>query len=67
VSFFYFLSISEWVAAKVIYAGILGPILVGIIYGAPLGNILDHDWQESFMALGYVGLILIIFEGEAAD
>ena len=54
-------------AAKVIYAGILGPILVGIIYGAPLGNILDHDWQESFMALGYVGLILIIFEGEAAD
>ena len=47
----------------IIRAGIIGPIAVGIIYGAPLANILEHNWQETFLAVGYVGLILIIFEG----
>ncbi|KAJ5569175.1 hypothetical protein N7450_011661 [Penicillium hetheringtonii] len=43
--------------------GIIGQIAVGIIYGVPLANILEHHWQETFVTLGYVGLILIIFEG----
>lgn len=47
----------------IIRAGIIGPIAVGIIYGQPLANILEHNWQETFLAVGYVGLILIIFEG----
>lgn len=63
VSFFFFLSLAKWVSAKVIQAGIIGQIAVGIIYGVPLANILEHNWQETFLALGYVGLILIIFEG----
>lgn len=46
-----------------IQAGIIGQIAVGIIYGVPLANILEHTWQETFLVLGYVGLILIIFEG----
>jgi Kef-type K+ transport system membrane component KefB len=28
-----------------------------------LANILHFDWQETFLYLGYIGLILIIFEG----
>jgi Kef-type K+ transport system membrane component KefB len=36
---------------------------VGIIYGRPLADILEIEWQETFITLGYVGLILIIFEG----
>ena len=63
ISFFTFLWISEYVSAKVIRAGIIGPIAVGIIYGEPLANILHHDWAETFLYLGYIGLILIIFEG----
>ncbi|KAJ5970231.1 Cation/H+ exchanger [Penicillium vulpinum] len=63
VSFFFFLSLAKWVSAKVIQAGIIGQIAVGIIYGVPLANILEHNWQETFLTLGYVGLILIIFEG----
>ncbi|KAJ5121613.1 uncharacterized protein N7515_009574 [Penicillium bovifimosum] len=63
VSFFFFLSLARWVSAKIIQAGIIGQIAVGIIYGVPLANILKHNWQETFLALGYVGLILIIFEG----
>lgn len=37
--------------------------MVGIIYGVPLANILQPAWQETFLYLGYIGLILIIFEG----
>ncbi|KAB8234021.1 cation:proton antiporter [Aspergillus alliaceus] len=63
VSFFFFLSLAEWASAKVFRAGVIGQIAVGIIYGVPLANILEKDWQQTFLALGYVGLILIIFEG----
>lgn len=50
-------------SAKVIRAGIIGQIAVGIIYGKPLADILEMDWQKTFLAVGYVGLILIIFDG----
>ncbi|KAE8155329.1 Cation/H+ exchanger [Aspergillus avenaceus] len=63
ISFFLFLSLAEWASAKVLRAGIIGQIAVGIIYGKPLADILQGDWQQTFLALGYVGLILIIFEG----
>lgn len=57
------MSIAEYISAKVIRAGIIGLIAVGIIYGVPLANILQPAWQETFLYLGYIGLILIIFEG----
>lgn len=63
VSFLTFLSVSDWIAGKLIRAGILGPLAVGVIYGEPLSGILQLPWQETFLALGYIGLILIIFEG----
>jgi len=63
VSFFTFLSVAEFLSSAVIRAGIIGPIVVGIIYGVPLADILHYDWQETFLYLGYIGLILIIFEG----
>lgn len=63
ISFFFFLSVAEFISAKVIRAGIVGHIAVGIIYGKPLANILAEEWQHTFLVLGYVGLILIIFEG----
>ncbi|KAL2851337.1 Sodium/hydrogen exchanger family-domain-containing protein [Aspergillus pseudodeflectus] len=63
ISFFFFLSLAEWLSAKVIRAGIIGLTAVGIIYGKPLADILELEWQHTFIALGYVGLILIIFEG----
>ncbi|KAK3484953.1 Cation/H+ exchanger [Neurospora hispaniola] len=63
ISFFFFLAVSEWVADKVLRAGLIGQIIVGLIYGVPIGNILALEWQETFLALGYIGLIIIIFEG----
>jgi len=66
ISFFFFLSFGEWLSNKVFRAGLIGQIIVGMIYGLPLGNVLDIGWQQAFVALGYLGLILIIFEGAMA-
>ncbi|KAL1841087.1 hypothetical protein VTJ49DRAFT_7418 [Mycothermus thermophilus] len=63
ISFFLFLALAEWLADKIIRAPLIGQIIVGLVYGLPLANILIIDWQETFLALGYLGLILIIFEG----
>jgi Kef-type K+ transport system membrane component KefB len=63
ISFFFFLCLAEWLSSIVFRAGIIGPIIVGIIYGMPLADILLEVWQETFLAIGYIGLILIIFEG----
>ncbi|KAK3323170.1 Cation/H+ exchanger [Cercophora scortea] len=63
ISFFVVLAVAEWLSAKIFRAGLIGQIIVGLVYGAPIGNILAWEWQETFLALGYIGLILIIFEG----
>jgi NhaP-type Na+/H+ or K+/H+ antiporter len=63
-SFFFFLALAEWVSDKIFKAGLIGQILVGMLYGVPIGNIMPIGWQETFISLGYIGLILIIFEGK---
>jgi Kef-type K+ transport system membrane component KefB len=62
-SFLVFLPTLHHVFQKVFSAGLLGPLFLGIIYGVPLSNILVLEWQEAFLALGYLGLILVVFEG----
>ncbi|RPA82705.1 Sodium/hydrogen exchanger [Ascobolus immersus RN42] len=63
LSFLAFLPLSHFVASKIFRAGLIGQIILGIIYGVPLANILLHQWQETILALGYLGLIIIVFEG----
>ncbi|KAK4175258.1 putative Na(+)/H(+) antiporter [Triangularia setosa] len=63
ISFFLLLALSDWLADKIFRAGLIGQIIIGLIYGAPLADILEVNWQETFLVLGYVGLLLIIFEG----
>lgn len=63
ISFFFFLSSLGWAFNKLVRASLIGQILLGVLYGTPVGNILHTQWQETFIALGYIGLILIIFEG----
>lgn len=62
VSFLYFLQVARVIANYTLGAGLLGEIALGIIYG-PLANLLQDDWDSTFLILGYLGLILIVFEG----
>jgi hypothetical protein len=35
-----------------------------MVYGRPLADILDQDWEATFTAVGYLGLIVLVLEGE---
>lgn len=62
-SFLYLLQVSRYIADYLLSAGLLGEIALGIIYGSPLSGILDHSWEETWLVVGYWGLVLIVFEG----
>lgn len=58
------LNIVGLAAQRLLSAGLLGQILIGVIYGTPLAGWLQDDWQAALIVLGYVGLLLLVFEGE---
>lgn len=61
-SFLYLLNLARWISDRLVYAGLLGELAVGIIYGPPVANILPHDWLQFILVLGYLGLVIIVFE-----
>jgi uncharacterized membrane protein YeaQ/YmgE (transglycosylase-associated protein family) len=62
-SFLYFLNLFGWIAQKLVSAGLLGQILIGIIYGTPVAGWLGEDLEEAIVGIGYVGLLIVVFEG----
>ncbi|KAJ3045540.1 hypothetical protein HDV00_009197 [Rhizophlyctis rosea] len=62
-SFIYLLNMVHHLLDTTLHCGLVGQILIGIIYGTPLGNILSHPLQQSIVELGYIGLILLVYHG----
>jgi len=62
-SFFYLLNISCVTFECLIHAGLIGELLIGIVYGAPITGLIEPAWESAFRSIGYLGLILIVFEG----
>jgi Kef-type K+ transport system membrane component KefB len=62
-SFLLLLNVIESVLNRVLYCGLLGQVLLGIAFGAPGGNLLSHEAQQIIVQLGYLGLILLVYEG----
>jgi Kef-type K+ transport system membrane component KefB len=46
-----------------LHVGLLAQLILGAVFGAPLANILPSEVQKSIQALGYLGLLLLVFEG----
>lgn len=63
-TYFYFLNLFGSLFQFLISSELIGQILVGVIFGSPLAEWLDEGWQESFVGVGYVGLLLCVYEGE---
>ncbi|KAI0808920.1 Sodium/hydrogen exchanger family-domain-containing protein [Irpex lacteus] len=63
LSFVILLNVVRLVADYVLHAGIIAEIVLGSIYGTPLAAILPEAWETTFTALGYLGLIGLVFEG----
>lgn len=65
LGFYFCLQFGRIIADYVLSAGLLGEIAVGIIFGGPLAGILPVEWEETWLVIGYLGLILIVFEGKS--
>ncbi|KAF2227580.1 Sodium/hydrogen exchanger family-domain-containing protein [Elsinoe ampelina] len=58
-----FLNVLNSILDRFIYCGLIGQIFLGILYGQPGAKWLDLDLQVSIQTLGYLGLVLIVYEG----
>ncbi|WVQ99060.1 hypothetical protein IAU59_006192 [Kwoniella sp. CBS 9459] len=62
-SWIYLLNLFGWISQHLLSVQLLGQISIGIVFGTPLAGWLEESWQDAFVAIGYVGLLLIVFEG----
>lgn len=60
VSFFFLLQGARVLFQVIFGAGLLGEIGLGVIYG--VAGILPVEWEISFQVVGYLGLVLMVFE-----
>ena len=63
-SFLLLLNAINYVLDRIVYCGLVGQLFIGIAWGIPGANWLSADLQHSIVQLGYIGLILIVYEGE---
>ena len=50
---------------KLVYCGLLGQILVGVWFGTPGVQWLNQDAELVVQQLGYIGLVLLVYEGKS--
>ena len=62
-SFILFLNIVNSLIDSYIYCGLIGQIFIGIAWGLPGAAWLSIPIQQAITQLGYLGLILMVFEG----
>ncbi|PWN87583.1 Sodium/hydrogen exchanger, partial [Acaromyces ingoldii] len=63
LSFLIFVNAARRLFARIVGAGLLGEVIVGAIYGAPLASILPSSAQHAILAFGYLGLLLLVVGG----
>ncbi|TRM65089.1 Cation/H+ exchanger [Schizophyllum amplum] len=61
-SFLYLNSAASSLLERLVHANLLGPLFVGIIYGPQVANIIPADALSTFIDVGYIGLLIIVFE-----
>jgi hypothetical protein len=62
-SFLLLLNIFNAALDRVLYCGLLGQVLIGIAWGSPGGKWLSVNAEETIVQLGYLGLLLLVYEG----
>lgn len=48
---------------RTLYCGLVGQVLIGVAWGTPGGRWLSSSLEDAIVQLGYLGLIMIVFEG----
>ncbi|GKZ48622.1 hypothetical protein AbraIFM66951_000704 [Aspergillus brasiliensis] len=48
---------------KLLYCGLIGQLFIGILWGTPGAKWLDTETERVIQQLGYIGLIMLVYEG----
>ncbi len=62
-SFLLLLNVVNYVLDRAVFCGLIGQILLGIAWGTPGSKWLGESIELAATQLGYIGLILIVYEG----
>jgi len=62
-SFLLLLNVLNAALDRALYCGLLGQVLVGVAFGTPGAKWLSLHIEETVVQLGYLGLILLVYEG----
>lgn len=57
------LNIVNGILDNFIFCGLVGQIFVGIAWGTPGGKLLSEEAEHIIVQLGYIGLVLLVYEG----
>lgn len=62
-SFLLLLNVVNYILDRTLYCGLLGQVFIGVAWGSPGGQWLSKHTEETIVRLGYLGLILLVYEG----
>jgi len=62
-AFLLLLNVVNSVLDRLVYCGLLGQVLIGIAWGTPGAKWLSIESEQVIVQLGYLGLILLVYEG----
>lgn len=48
---------------KLLYCGLIGQLFIGILWGSPGAKWLGPELEHVIQQLGYLGLIMLVYEG----
>ncbi|OQE38901.1 hypothetical protein PENCOP_c007G00653 [Penicillium coprophilum] len=48
---------------KILYCGLIGQLFIGVLWGTPGAQWFDQETERVIQQVGYLGLILLIYEG----
>lgn len=63
-SFLLILNVVNTLFDKLIFCGLLGQVFIGVLWGTPGGKWLGQGVEEVVVQLGYLGLVLLVYQGE---
>lgn len=62
-SFLLVLNVMNSLFDRLIYCGLLAQVFIGVAWGTPGGKILNGEAENVIVQLGYLGLLLLVYEG----
>ncbi|KFZ13835.1 hypothetical protein V501_03501 [Pseudogymnoascus sp. VKM F-4519 (FW-2642)] len=63
-SFILILNVVNTLFDKLIFCGLLGQVFIGVAWGTPGAKWLGQEVEDVIVQLGYLGLILLVYQGE---